>query len=82
MPIMGTNHFMPANVTEYFPKLLEKTIADQLWSDFIKVYDKLDYVTAPSRVAAKMIQDLGLKRQVQTISNGIDLSKFVLREVG
>ena len=76
VPIVGTNHFMPDNVTEYFPKILEKPVEHYMWKDFIRIYNQLDYVTAPTLVALKMIKDLGLNRPSRVISNGIDLKEF------
>lgn len=76
IPVIGTNHFMPENLLQYFPKPVHKAIAHYMWDDFLHVYEKLDYVTAPSKAAVQMIKDLGLKNRTKVISNGIDLSKF------
>ncbi|WP_456324853.1 glycosyltransferase [Desulfonauticus submarinus] len=76
IPIIGTNHFMPDNLLEYFPKFVEEELKKYMWKDFLKVYNKLDYVTAPSKAAVKMIVDLGLKVPTKVISNGIDLRRF------
>ncbi len=76
IPIIGTNHFMPDNLLEYIPKIAHPYISKYMWSDFIKVYSQLDYVTVPSYTAASMLKRLGLKNQVKVISNGIDLKKF------
>jgi 1,2-diacylglycerol 3-alpha-glucosyltransferase len=73
---MGTNHFMPNNIMEYFPRIMSKPATRYMWKDFIKIYNRLDYVTAPTHVALKMIKDLGLKTPSQVISNGIDLNEF------
>ncbi|NOX97812.1 MAG: glycosyltransferase family 4 protein [Nitrospirae bacterium] len=81
IPIIGTNHFMPDNLTEYFPKATEKTISEYMWKDFLKVYNQLAYVTAPSQAAVKMIRDLDLTVPTEVISNGIDLSKFFPKKV-
>ncbi len=76
IPIIGTNHFMPDNLLEYFPKFIEEELKKYMWKDFLNVYNKLDYVTAPSKAAVKMIVELGLKAPTEVISNGIDLHKF------
>ncbi len=76
IPIIGTNHFMPDNLTEYFPRAIEKKISSYMWQDFLKVYNQLNYVTAPSQVAVNMIRGLGLTVPAEVISNGIDLGKF------
>jgi len=76
IPIIGTNHFMPENLLQYFPAPLKKHVAHHMWSDFIKVYNRLDYVTAPTKAAIEMVIKKGLKNTNEVISNGIDLNKF------
>ena len=76
IPIIGTNHFMPDNLLEYMPKLIARKTADIMWKDFLKVYNQLDYVTAPSLAAKSLVEEIGLKYDVAIISNGIDLNKF------
>jgi len=76
IPIIGTNHFMPENLLEYFPQFIRKKIVSSMWRDFLKVYNQLDYVTTPSYVAKKILMNLGLKNEISVISNGICLQKF------
>lgn len=76
IPIIGTNHFMPENLLQYFPGPLKKHVAHHMWNDFIKIYNQLDYVVAPTKAAMDMILAKGLKTRNQVISNGIDLDKF------
>jgi 1,2-diacylglycerol 3-alpha-glucosyltransferase len=75
-PIMGTNHFMPENLTalvrsSWWKKRLERL----LWSRFSSVYDQLMLVTTPTETAATLIRPL-LKIEVVAVSSGIDLKKF------
>ncbi|HCW32373.1 TPA: hypothetical protein DGH83_02650 [Candidatus Peregrinibacteria bacterium] len=81
IPIIGTNHFMPENLIQYLPGLLIGRISQLMWEDFLRVYNKLAYVTAPSNAAIKIVKNLGLTVPIQVISNGIDLAKFKKRVV-
>ena len=76
IPVIGTNHFMPDNLLEYFPKVSRGTVSNYMWKDLIKTYNQLDYVTAPTKVALNMIKELGLDLPSKVISNGIDLEEF------
>jgi 1,2-diacylglycerol 3-alpha-glucosyltransferase len=76
IPILGTNHFMPENLTslvrsEKWKKRLEKL----MWARFSKVYDQLMLVTTPTETAARLIRPK-LNVEVKAISSGIDLGKF------
>jgi 1,2-diacylglycerol 3-alpha-glucosyltransferase len=80
IPIVGTNHFMPENLTALvrtfrWKKRLEKL----LWSRFSSVYDQLMLVTTPTETAARLIRPL-LKAEVVAVSSGIDLKKFEPRQ--
>jgi 1,2-diacylglycerol 3-alpha-glucosyltransferase len=76
VPIMGTNHFMPENLTAWLPAgWLKKTIERQLWSRFSRIYDQLMMVTTPTETAARLIRPL-LKTEVVAVSSGIDLQLF------
>jgi len=84
IPIMGTNHFMPENLVHYLhlPKFLERKLKVLVWRQFIYVYEQLDLVTAPTKIAAKQLEDLGLKKKVLPLSCGIDLQRFNPRNNG
>lgn len=78
IPMMGTNHFMPENFIHYlqpfnFAKIPLSKIA---WKAFINVYKNLDLITVPTKTAALMIKNLGLKNPITIISCGIDLRRF------
>jgi len=76
IPIMGTNHFMPENLLQYIPELIHREAKKMLWRHFKRVYKKLDFITAPSFAAIKMLQEKGVTNKMMVISNGIDLHKF------
>lgn len=78
IPVGGTNHFMPENITHYFhlPKKLEKKLKDFGWKQFTNVFNELAFVTTPTYSAAALLDDVGLKLKVLPLSNGIDLKRF------
>ena len=75
---MGTNHFMPENLAPYarwisrFSKLFDWI----LWRWAFLTYNQLNAVTAPSRTAAALMRQKGLKTAAVPVSNGIDLARF------
>ena len=80
IPIMGTNHFMPENLTALVPtQRWKKRLEKLLWSRFASVYDQLTLVTTPTETAAGLIRPL-LKTEVVAVSSGIDLKKFEPRQ--
>jgi len=81
IPVMGTNHFMPDNLVQFVPGFIRSTAVKVMWKDFLKVYNKLDYVTAPSKAAVDMLYDVGYKKEAAIISNGIEVDKFKKRPV-
>jgi len=74
-PIGGTNHFMPENLIQWMP--FGKWEASRImWMDFKRVYRVLDFVTTPTEAAARLLDKIGLNREVIVVSNGIDLKNF------
>jgi glycosyltransferase involved in cell wall biosynthesis len=78
IPVVGTNHFMPENLTHYLhlPKKIEAYIIRLAWNDFRRVFEKLNAVTAPTETGAQILTKIGLKKPISSISNGIDLEIF------
>ena len=75
-PVIGTNHFMPENLTAMLRSETWKRIATQLlWAGFSKVYNQLSLVTTPTETGANLIRPR-LKPEVLAISSGIDLEMF------
>jgi 1,2-diacylglycerol 3-alpha-glucosyltransferase len=80
IPIMGTNHFMPENLTALVRTFRwKKRLERLLWSRFSSVYDQLMLVTTPTETAARLIRPL-LTAEVVAVSSGIDLKKFEPRQ--
>ena len=80
IPIVGTNHFMPDNLVQFVPGFIGNSMVKVMWKDFLNVYNKLDYVTAPSKAAVNMLYDIGFKKEAQVLSNGIEFDKFKKRK--
>ena len=76
IPIIGTNHFLPNNLFEYIPIPLRPAISAIMWGHFLKTYNRLDCVVAPSQACLRILRDVGLTASARVISNGIDLSKY------
>lgn len=78
IPIIGTSHFMPENITHYLhlPDQLEKFLNTGIWKIYARFYGKLNLVISPTQTSADLLTKLGVGTQVQVISNGIDLKKF------
>jgi glycosyltransferase involved in cell wall biosynthesis len=76
IPIIGTNHFMPVNITVFFRgKNLKKRLENYLWKDFSRVFNQTRLVTTPTETGVRMIRPK-LKVDVIAISCGIDLKRF------
>lgn len=78
IPLVATNHFMPENLVHYlhFPATMEKKVNAWSWKHFTSVFSDADVVTTPTKTAAKLLENIGFPKNVQTISCGIDLQKF------
>lgn len=78
IPLKGTNHFMPENLTHYLhlPHFLEDKINNWAWNDFRKVYENLNVVTTPTQTAANLIKKTGFSGEVYPVSCGINLERF------
>ncbi|MBI3341620.1 glycosyltransferase [Candidatus Curtissbacteria bacterium] len=84
LPVVGTNHFMPENFLHYIPMpgKLKEQIIKIAWKQFAHQYNQLSYVTAPTQIAVDVIKKVGLKNNIEAISNGIDLSRFTPKNKG
>ena len=78
IPIIGTNHFLPDNLTPFahLPKPIEEKIAKYGWGQFVKIFNEIEIITTPTASAAKIIKNVGLNKNVIPVSNGIDLKTF------
>lgn len=78
IPVVGTNHFMPENLTHYLhlPGPLEEGINRIMWRQYRDVYDDLEAITTPTQTAVDLLAKHGFARQVTPISCGINLQRF------
>jgi len=78
IPVVGTNHFMPENLTPYLhlPEFFEKWLIGSAWRYFLKIFSQVDAVTTPTLTGAKLLANIGLKKEVIPISCGIDFKIF------
>ncbi len=78
LKLIGTNHFMPENLTPYLPlpRLVKPELNRVMWDWMLGLYNQLDAVTAPSYTAAEILRTQGLQRPVYPISCGIDPAIF------
>lgn len=78
IPVVATNHFMPENWAHYFhlPQAAETAFKKFGWKQFRAVYEQADLVTTPTRAAANLLHEIGLKQEVVPVSCGIDLTRF------
>jgi len=76
--VLGTNHFVPANLVHYIPgaALFKPALERAMWEWMLRLYRQLDLVTAPSRAAVSLVQAQGLRVPALAVSCGTDLSRF------
>lgn len=78
VPVVGTNHFMPENLTHYLalPDILEDRLNAFLWRKSYDFFASLEAVTTPTKTAAELFTQRGFSKPVQVLSNGIDVDRF------
>ena len=78
VPVVGTNHFMPENLTHFLhlPKTAERRLQEFAWRDCARIFKQLDFVTTPTKTAAGLLKNAGFSRDVMPVSCGIDLERF------
>lgn len=78
VPVVGTNHFMPDNLTHYLglPTMLTRWVDQILWKSAYRFFGELDIVTTPTQTAAELFTGHGYQQPIKVISNGIDLQRF------
>ncbi len=75
---IGTNHFLPANLSDniHLPHWLRTPVEDWLWRNMLEVYNRLDGVTTPTETGVTILKRAGLRVPVQAISCGVDAWQF------
>ena len=76
IPIVGTNHFMPENLTSLFKNdTIKKMVENFMWSRFSYVFNKVLLVTTPTETGARLIRPK-LNTSVVAISSGINMEEY------
>jgi 1,2-diacylglycerol 3-alpha-glucosyltransferase len=76
IPIIGTNHFMPENITVFIRRgKLKKRLENFLWKGFSKTFNQVNLVTTPTETGTRLIRP-HLKVGAIAISSGINLEEF------
>lgn len=78
IPVIATNHFMPENAILNLKgvKWLYKPLERIIWKFLVWFHNRADYVTSPTPTAVRLLENNGLKRPAQAITNGIDTAVF------
>jgi len=78
IPIVGTNNFMPENLTHHLhlPIFLENIVKALAWKRFKQFFEPLSVVTTPTESAAQLMKRYGFSKTVYPVSCGIDLTRF------
>ncbi|NRQ40913.1 glycosyltransferase, partial [Nonomuraea sp. NN258] len=78
VPVVATNHFMPDNLFQFghIPARLRDRAGRLAWRDFSRIFNRADHITTPTPLAARLLADQGFTRQVESVSCGIDLTRF------
>jgi len=81
LPLVATNHFMPDNLLAYghIPAIARRLVCAFAWWDFTRMFNRAEWVTTPTPIAADLIRNKGLQPPIQAISCGIDLDRFHTR---
>lgn len=78
IPVVGTNHFVPGNLSHYVPgaSLFRAVLEHAMWEWMLRLYRRLDLVTAPSEAAVDLLKAQGLRVPAFPVSCGTDLTRF------
>ena len=76
IPIVGTNHFMPENLTSLFKNAaIKKMVENFMWSRFSYVFNQVLLVTTPTETGTRLISPK-LNTSVVAISSGINMDEY------
>jgi glycosyltransferase involved in cell wall biosynthesis len=78
IPIVGTNHFLPANWSNnlYIPRSVQGVVHKAMWKDMLQVYNQLDAATTPTETAVTILRKQDIRIPVKAISCGVDQDEF------
>jgi 1,2-diacylglycerol 3-alpha-glucosyltransferase len=81
IPIIATCHIMPQNITgsiPFLPTHIGKIVGKIYMRQMKHIFNKVDYVTAPTRTGIAILRAAGIRTPAEVVSNGIDLQQFRL----
>ena len=78
LPIVGTNHFLPANWSNnlYIPRSVQNVVHRAMWHDMLQVFNQLDAATTPTETAVAILRKQDIRIPVKAISCGVDPTEF------
>ncbi|NLZ16191.1 MAG: glycosyltransferase [Desulfobulbaceae bacterium] len=78
IPVVGTNHFLPQNLTANIPLPipLRHRLEPLFWRHMLSLYNKLEAVSTPTQTAADILLQQGIRPPVTAISCGVDVERF------
>jgi len=78
IPIVGTNHFLPANWSNnlYIPRSVQNVVHRAMWHDMLQVFNQLDAATTPTETAVAILRKQDIRIPVKAISCGVDPTEF------
>lgn len=81
IPIVGTNHFLPANWSNnlYIPRSVQGLVHKAMWKDMLQVFNQLDAATTPTETAVAILRKQAIRIPVRAISCGVDQTEFYLQ---
>ena len=78
IPIVGTNHFLPANWSNnlYIPRSVQGVVHKAMWKDMLQVFNQLDAATTPTETAVAILRKQDIRIPVKAISCGVNQDEF------
>lgn len=78
IPVVGTNHFLPDNLTDNFlaPEWAKRPLHRWLWRIMLSVFNQLDAATTPTQTAVDILSEQAIHIPLQPISCGVDTHRF------
>jgi glycosyltransferase involved in cell wall biosynthesis len=79
IPVAATCHIMPENISgtlPFLPSKIGKIVGNLYMKQIIKLFNKVDFVTAPTPIGVAILDAYNIARPKMPLSNGIDLKQF------
>jgi 1,2-diacylglycerol 3-alpha-glucosyltransferase len=78
LPVIGTNHFLPAHMSPYVPlsRYCPALVDHLIWKTVVNVFNRVTVTTTPTETAAEILRRHGVRVPIEAISCGVDLGLF------